>query len=84
MFGFRQKEDVTAATPKVLKALEHAYQAERGRVPLSLRRESSRASTTRSAPSSFSSRAPRRVWTVIWVEAWSRIPGHRSRRGRKA
>ena len=39
MFGFRQKEDVTAATPKVLKALEHAYQAERGRVPLSLRLE---------------------------------------------
>lgn len=39
LFGFRQKEDVTAATPKVLKALEHTYQSEQGRIPVSLRLE---------------------------------------------
>ena len=33
-------------------------------------RLSSRASTTRVKPSSFSSSAPCRVWTLIWVEPW--------------
>lgn len=37
MFGFRQKEDVTAATPKVLKTLENSYKNEKGRVPLEMR-----------------------------------------------
>ena len=33
-------------------------------------RLSSRASTTRVKPRSFSSSAPCRVWTLIWVEPW--------------
>jgi putative protease len=37
MFGHRRKDDVTAATPGLLRELEHTYQKERGRVSLDLR-----------------------------------------------
>ena len=36
---------------------------------------SSRASTARSNPISSSCRTPRELWMVIWVEAWSGMPG---------
>lgn len=36
MFGYRQKEDVVSATPKILKAIENSWKGEHGRVPLSL------------------------------------------------
>lgn len=36
MFGIRQKEDVTAATAKLLKGLENTYQKEKGRIPLDM------------------------------------------------
>ncbi len=35
MFGFRQKEDVLAATGSLLKSLENSYRKEKGRIPLS-------------------------------------------------
>lgn len=34
MFGVRQKEDVTAATERLLKTLRNTYQNEHGRIPL--------------------------------------------------
>lgn len=37
MFGMRQKEDVTAATNKLLKGLQNTYQKEVGLVPLNMR-----------------------------------------------
>lgn len=37
MFGFRQREDVASATPKLLKSIENTYRGENGRIPLSLR-----------------------------------------------
>ena len=47
-------------------------------------RLSSRASTTRVKPSSFSSSAPCRVWTLIWVEPWRGSWGAMSPQNRTA
>ena len=35
MFGVRSRDDVVRATPKLLRSLEHSYQSEKGRIPLS-------------------------------------------------